>query len=90
MEMTKFKTEVLKYYNYGQLLITSSNLKKIKKIIEEQKELAMYNGNYNLAVEHEKNLIIINENLNNIDVVTMIKEAECFDLNGEYDIIGLN
>jgi len=90
MEMTKFETEVLRHLNYSRLLITRANLIRLKNLSQKKKELAMYNCNYNLAVEFEKNIIIINENLNNLDVVMMIKEAECFDLSGEYDMISLN
>ena len=90
MEMARFQTEVLKYYNYSQLLLTKNNLIKAKKLNQEGKEFARNNGDLLLSVEFEKNLIIINENLNNVDVVMMIKEAECFDLTGDYDFMGLN
>jgi|TARA_R110001592_G_C13073511_1_gene742014 hypothetical protein len=90
MDMSIFDVNVLKYYNYSQLLVFKNKLREAKKISTEGKELARVSGELMSAVEFEKQLIIANENLNNIDVVMMIKEGECFDLSGDYDIIGLN
>tara|TARA_B100000927_G_scaffold107064_1_gene86582 strand:+ start:4678 stop:4950 length:273 start_codon:yes stop_codon:yes gene_type:complete len=90
MEMSVFDANVLKHYNYSELLVFRNRLIQAKKISTEGKELARVSGELMSAVEFEKQLIVANKNLFTIDIVMTIKESEVFDLTGKYDIIGLN
>ncbi len=88
--MSVFDANVLKHYNYSELLVFRNRLIQAKKISTEGKELARVSGELMSAVEFEKQLIVANKNLFTIDIVMTIKESEVFDLTGKYDIIGLN
>jgi|TARA_Y100000389_G_C17451682_1_gene515307 hypothetical protein len=90
MEMIKFEMEVLIEYNYSELLLTNLMLNKAKKIANKGKEFAREHGKLMSAVDWEKKIIRINENLDSVGIMMMSKEAECFDLSGKYETMCLN
>jgi hypothetical protein len=90
MEMIKFEMEVLNEYTYGQLMVTTQQLKKVETLLTLMKEEAREKGLILEAVEIKKKLIRVEENLDSIGVAMLSKESDCFDQRGKFELICLN
>jgi len=76
-------------FSYGGLDNFKGTLQDLFKSIERVREFAQDMGNLSLAIDYEKELIILNRNIALVDVALSIKESELCE-SGTFDDMWLN